>query len=301
MTNEAAPRFEEIFYTQRNGLRLHARRYPAVTGASGRPAVCLPGLTRNCRDFHELALALSAGPSARDVYALDMRGRGLSDYDRDWRNYAVPIEAQDVIDFMAMTELHEPAIIGTSRGGLITMVLASVQPGIVGPVVLNDIGPVIEAKGLGRIASYVGRTPVPRDWSEAGTLVRELFGRAFSGVAENEWEAIARQMFNDRNGRPAQAYDPSLGRAMSVLDGPVPALWPQFQSLRTKPVLVIRGQNSDLLSAETISEMHRRHPRLSALVVAGEGHAPLLRDAPTIAAISEFLATNDTFEAAAPA
>lgn len=296
MTAVRERRFEDLPFTQRGGLRLYARKYPALVphrDRPRRPVLCLAGLTRNCRDFHELAVALSEGMGARDVYALDYRGRGLSDHDRDWRNYAVPIEAQDVIDFMQMAGLHDAGIVGTSRGGLITMVLAAVQPGLVGPVVFNDIGPVIEAKGLGRIASYVGRTPVPRDWAEGAKVVRELFGKSFPALDEREWEAIARQLFNETSGRPSPGYDPALGRVMSVLDGPIPALWPQFDALARKPLLVIRGELSDLLSVETVEAMQRRHANITSIQVPGQGHAPLLRDAPTIAAIANFFAATD--------
>src|SRR5262245_48977365 len=137
--------YEDIFYTARDGLKLHARRYPAApTAAPGRTVVCLAGLTRNGRDFHDLAVALSRRPgSPRTVFTIDYRGRGLSAFDSDWRNYAVQIEMLDVIDFITLEGLHDVAMIGTSRGGLITMLLAAVQPTAIGAVVLNDIGPVI--------------------------------------------------------------------------------------------------------------------------------------------------------------
>lgn len=294
-TNAGEPAFEDFFVTVRDGLKLHARRYIArgATKHIARPAVCLPGLTRNGRDFHDLALALSGGPAARDVYTLDSRGRGLSDHDKDWRNYVVPVEMQDVVDVMASQGLHDAALIGTSRGGLITMVMAAAQPGLIGVAVLNDIGPVIEQKGLTRIAGYVGRTPLPGTWAEAARLVRDMNVRAFPAVPDGQWEAIARQLFNEKDGRPVPGYDPELSRSLSVLDGPMPALWPQFDALKRVPVLVLRGETSDLLSDETVSAMALRHPRLTSRTVAGEGHAPWLRDQPTQAAIAEFLAGTD--------
>lgn len=282
--------FEEIYFTARDGLRLHARFYPAA-GARARPALCLAGLTRNVRDFHDLAVALSRDEHApRPVFALDYRGRGLSDHDPDWRNYSVPIEMLDVIDFMTFAEIREVAVIGTSRGGLITMLMAAAQPSTVGAVVLNDIGPVIEHDGLMRIAGYVGQTPLPRTWAEATQMVRDLNARSFPRVSQRTWEELARQFFNERNGKPAPGYDAKLGRAFSVLDGPMPALWPQFEALKRVPVLVLRGEYSDILSAATVEEMRRRHPFLQALTVAGQGHAPLLKDEPTISAVLRFLA-----------
>lgn len=282
---------EEIYFSARDGLKLHARRYGAHSENRGRvrPVLCLPGLTRNGRDFHDLAVALSSDPtSPRDVYTLDYRGRGLSAFDPDWRNYAVPIEMLDVLDFITVAGLESVAVIGTSRGGLISMIMAAARPAVIGALVLNDIGPVVERAGLARISAYVGRVPLPNSWGDATKLVRDLNKRAFTTVSDQEWEAVARQMYNERNGRPAPGYDPKLSNSLSVLDGPMPSLWPQFEALRRIPLLVLRGANSDLLSPETVEEMRRRHANFSAITVPNQGHAPLLKDAPTIGAIQAF-------------
>ncbi|MFN0217511.1 MAG: alpha/beta fold hydrolase [Hyphomicrobium sp.] len=289
--------FEDMTFTARDGLRLYGRRYPAAgsPARSGRrPVLCLAGLTRNSRDFHDVARALSQhAVTPRTVYTLDVRGRGMSEHDSDWRNYAVPIEMHDVIDYMTVLGLFDAGIIGTSRGGLITMVLAAVQPTRIGAVVLNDIGPVIETDGLMRIASYVGRIPTPKTWTDATRTVRELTARDFPNMTDADAEALARQLFNERNGRPISGYDGKLAKCLSVLDGPIPQLWPQFGALSRVPVMCIRGGNSDLLSEKTVAEMGRRHPNFTSVTAAGEGHAPLLRDAPTIAAIAKFFAAAD--------
>ncbi len=291
----ASANFTAINFTAGDGLSLYGRHYRANHKGHARPVLCLAGLTRNSRDFDSLAVALSQHPQTpRDVYTLDMRGRGGSSHDSDWRNYAVPVELQDVIDFMTMTGLHDAGIVGTSRGGLITHVLAAAQPTRLGAVVLNDIGPVIEVDGLLRIAGYVGRTPMPKNWIEAARIVRELSNRDFPGMTDADADAVARQLFNERNGRPAAGYDKKISRSFSILDGPIPALWPQFEAMKHVPVMVIRGANSDLLSRATVEEMHRRHPRLTSLEVPAQGHAPLLRDAPTINAIASFFAATDT-------
>lgn len=288
----AAATYEDMFYTTRDGLRLHARHYPAARegNAQPRPVVCLAGLTRNGRDFHEFAVALSGdSPQARNVYTLDYRGRGESQWDPDWKNYSVPVEALDVIDFLTMAGLHDVALIGTSRGGFVSMALAAIQPRFIGAVVLNDIGPVIDQKGLTRISAYVGRMPLPRDWPEAAKIVADMSRKAFPAVAASEWEPVARAWFNEKNGRPAQGYDPKLSHALSVLDGPMPELWPQFEALKHVPVLTLRGEKSDILSAATVEEMRRRHPAFSDFTVPGQGHAPLLRDAASITTIRKFL------------
>jgi pimeloyl-ACP methyl ester carboxylesterase len=285
--------WSDIHFSARDGLRLYARHYPAA-GSGRRPVLCLAGLTRNARDFHDLATVLSqAGEAGRDVYAIDCRGRGRSGHDRDWHNYTVLVELNDVLDFMTLRGLTEAAIIGTSRGGLIAMLMAALRPCAIGAVVLNDIGPVIEREGLARIVAYVGRVPLPADWKEATELVREMNRRQFPAVPAEQWADYARAWFNDDNGLPAPGYDPNISRSISLMDGPMPELWPQFTALARVPVLAIRGENSDVLSARTLEEMRARHPRLEAITVPGQGHAPLLKDSRTIGAIAEFLARAD--------
>ncbi|MBI1386211.1 MAG: alpha/beta fold hydrolase [Rhizobiales bacterium] len=287
--------WHDIFFTVRDGLRLHARHYPAHASPR-RPLVCLPGLTRNARDFHRIAERLSdPNRHRRAVYALDYRGRGLSDHDPDWKNYSPYIEALDVLDFLSMQRLHDVAILGTSRGGIIAMIIATLRPTAIGAAILNDIGPVIERDGLARIIGYVGKVPVPETWQEARDLVREMNRRDFPSLSNDDWMAVARQMFNDDNGAPASSYDRALSRAFSNLDleGPIPQMWPQFRALARNPVLAIRGANSDILSEATLERMVAEAPDLRAHRVAGEGHAPLLRDAPTITAIEEFLFKTD--------
>ena len=295
MTLDPMSAARSITFSSRDGLRLHARCYDAP--ASKRPPVlCLAGLTRNCRDFHDLALALSTGPQARTVYALDSRGRGLSQFDRNWRNYAVPVETQDAIDFTIMAGLHGATIVGTSRGGLLAMIMAALQPTTIGAVVLNDIGPVIERDGLARISGYVGRMPLPATWREAATLVGEMSRRNFPDVTAEHWAQAARAWYNEKDGRPAPGYDPAIGRGVSVTGAPLPQFWPQFLALSQVPVLVVRGENSDILSAQTHAEMLRRHPDCGTLSVSRQGHAPLLKDRPSIDAIARFVAAAEAGE-----
>ena len=285
--------WNDIYFTSRDGLRLYARHY-AVPGSVRRPAVCLAGLSRNSRDFHDLAVALSKpDETGRDVYCLDYRGRGRSQHDADWKNYSILIELNDALDFMTMRGLHNAAMIGTSRGGLITMLMAVLRPAAIGAAVLNDIGPVIEPEGLARIVAYIGRVPLPATWKEAADLVAEMHRRQFPAVTAQQWAEFARQVFNDDNGLPAPSYDANLAKAISLVAAEVPDLWPQFVALSHAPMLVLRGENSDILSAKTLSEMQLRHPRLDAVTVKGQGHAPLLKDAPTISAVSRFLAQAD--------
>ena len=286
--------WQDITITSRDGLRLYGRHYEAKQASSRRPVLCLAGLTRNSRDFDVIARALSKpGQSARDVYTFDCRGRGGSDYASNWKDYAVPIEMLDVQDFMASQHLHDTAIIGTSRGGLIAMVLAAVQPSLIGPVVLNDVGPVIAAEGLARISGYVGSTPTPRNWDDAARQLAQANAQHFPAITNDEWMAVAKQLYEDKDGRPSPGYDPNLARTLSVTDGAIPELWPQFMALKRMPCFVVRGANSDLLSAQTVEAMVQRHPNCRSFTVDGQGHAPLLRDDPTINEIQSFLAATD--------
>jgi len=152
---------------------------------------------------------------------------------------------------------------------------------------------VIEREGLARIVAYVGRVPLPADWKEATDLVTEMNRRQFTAVSPQQWEEFARAVFNDDNGLPAPGYDPGLTQAISMMDGPMPELWPQFTALGHVPLLAIRGENSDILSDKTFAEMRTRHPRMTAVTVRGQGHTPLLMDGPTIGAIADFLARSD--------
>ena len=290
---QSKPIYDDVGFTARDGLQLYARHYPAPSSAL-RPVLCLPGITRNSRDFDVIATRLSTDPlRARPVFTLDSRGRGRSDHDRDPKHYTVPIEMRDVLDFLTARSLSHVAVLGTSRGGLIAMAMAAAQPSAIGCVILNDIGPVVDHEGLSRIASYIGRVPVPHSWADAGRIVRDMNARQFTRITETEWVDIARQLFNEADGRPIPGYDPQLSNALSVLDGPMPALWNQFEALKRFPLMVLRGENSDILSAETVEEMQRRHPDITAHVVRWEGHAPWLRDDHTIAEVSTFLARYD--------
>lgn len=290
--NEA---WEEIRFTSNTGLTLYARHYGRPQEGL-RPVICLPGLTRNSADFHDLAYFLANHPSRpRDVYCPDYRGRGESDWDPDWRNYSPIIEMLDVIDLMAIRGLEHATVIGTSRGGIIGMLIAVMRPNAISALILNDIGPEIETAGLARIMGYAGKVPVPPSWEEATELVRSMNKRFFTALDNDDWEGFARQLFKEQDGRPAQSYDYKLGNALSEIDisQKIPTMWPQFEAITRMPVLVLRGENSDILSAKTVLEMERRHPRLSSITVHAQGHAPLLKDRFTLGILADFLRETD--------
>jgi pimeloyl-ACP methyl ester carboxylesterase len=290
-----AMNWQDITFTAHDGLRLYGRRY-GRPDSGRRPVLCLAGLTRNCRDFHDLAAALSNHPLyPREVFCLDYRGRGRSDYDPNWRNYNPWIEMIDTLDFMAISGLSKVTVLGTSRGGIIAMLMAVTRPAAIGAVVFNDIGPVIETAGLARMMGYAGKVPLPPSWESATELVRAIGRRDFTALSDQTWGELARQWFNDKDGRPAPGYDPNLMKALEEVDitKKMPEMWPQFEALKRWPTLVIRGKNSDLLSAKTVTEMARRHPRLASVEIPDQGHAPLLKDRFSISLIADFLREAD--------
>ena len=295
-----AVQVQSLFLSASDGLRLHARDWqPAQSVAAevGLPLVCLPGLARTAADFDVLAASVCAGVGCkpRRVIALDYRGRGLSEFDRNWRNYDMMVENQDILTALTGLGVEEGEFLGTSRGGLHLMVLAATRPGMLRRVILNDIGPVIEAKGLARIRGYVGKLPAPNSWDDAVDLCKHIMSAHFSGLKDADWLSYAQLTFQEKSGKFVPRYDTKLMKVLEAmdLDVPLPVLWPQFNGLRHVPMLVLRGEQSDLLSQATLVQMGKMHPECRIHVVAGQGHAPLLIDDPTIAIVTSFLAEGD--------
>lgn len=284
--------YDDLFVTADDGLRLYARDYrPWTDGAL--PVICLPGLTRTAEDFHDLAEALSRDPSRpRRVLSLDYRGRGRSDWDQDWRNYDIKVELNDTMRLLTAAGIERAVFIGTSRGGLITMALSAAQPELIAGAILNDVGPILEIPGLMRIRSYVGKLPTPRTMTEAAEILRRMSGTQFPRYTDEQWEKMTRGTWRESGDGLALSYDPNLMKTLEALDleAPLPDLWPLFEAMKSFPVLAIRGGNSDLLTAETLQMMQERHPRLTAVTVPDQGHAPSL-DGDLIRTIKEFIAT----------
>lgn len=269
-------RFRDLFVSAADGLRLYARDYGPDLGEA-LPVVCLPGLARTSEDFHALAEALAHdGTRPRRVLALDYRGRGRSEWDKDWRNYDVRIELNDTLQVLTVAGIEAAVFVGTSRGGLITMALGAVRPTLLRGAVLNDVGPVIEGKGLARIRGYIGKLPQPRTMQEAGQILRRMSDAQFPLFTDEQWERMARGTWAEEDGRLVLRYDPSLMKTLEAFDleMPLPVLWPLFEGLASIPVLAIRGGNSDLLTAATLKTMQDKHPRLTAITVPDQGHAP---------------------------
>jgi len=273
--------YRDLFVSASDGLRLYARDYgPREENAL--PVVCLPGLARNSQDFHALAEALGLDVERpRRVLALDYRGRGRSEWDPDWRHYDIGTELSDVLQVLIAAGIEKAVFVGTSRGGLITMALSAARPTLLAGIVLNDIGPVIERQGLIRIRNYVGKLPLPKTMQEGAEILKQLSDAPFPAFGQAQWASMARGTWHEKDGRLTLSYDPSLMKPLEALDleSPIPDLWDLFGGLAPYPVLAIRGENSDLLSAHTLGAMQERHPGLTAITVPGQGHAPLLEGA----------------------
>jgi pimeloyl-ACP methyl ester carboxylesterase len=287
----AAPEPRSIFVSAPDGLPLHVRLWGSRT-ALGLPVLCLPGLARTTSDFETLAAGLTGSvPPRRAVYALDYRGRGRSGYDRNLANYSFAVELADLLAVLTALDIGRAVFIGTSRGGLLTMMLGSVRPGAIAGVVLNDIGPVIDPKGLVRIKGYVGKLPQPTSFEDAATVLRRLFGAQFPALAEDDWLAFAHRTFYERDGRLVPNYDPRLAETLRSVDveRPLPALWNEFDALKDIPVLVVRGANSDILAPPTVKAMRARRKDMRTIEIPDQGHAPLLAEPATIARIQAFI------------
>ena len=284
--------YVNLFVSALDGLRLYARDYGPRAGRA-LPVVCLPGLARTSADFHALARALSQDDKRpRRVVALDYRGRGRSDYDRNWKNYDVKVELNDVLQVLTVAGIEEAVFVGTSRGGIITMALSVARPALIRGAVLNDIGPGIEGKGLARIRGYIGKLPPPANEREAVEILKNLMSARFTALPDEAWTSFARATWKEEGGRLVLDYDPALMRTLETVDleAPIPPLWGLFEGLKRVPVLALRGANSDLLSAETVEAMKAAHPRLEAVTVPDQGHAPLLQGREIVQRIGRFLA-----------
>jgi pimeloyl-ACP methyl ester carboxylesterase len=299
-TSDAAER--NVFVTAQDGLRLHVREYGSRLGPA-LPVVCLPGLTRTVADFATLAPALAVGRQGRRVIAIDSRGRGQSAYDSNPANYNLAVELGDVVTVLTALGIGSAVFIGSSRGGLLTMLLGVAHPTAIAGAVLHDIGPVIEQKGLARIKSYVGKLPRPRNFTEGAEILRRLFDSQFPKLSPEQWLASAQNTWKTEDGELKPTYDVRLANTLTEIDieRPLPALWNEFDALARVPILLIRGANSDILSAGTVTAMQAHHPDMEVIEVPDEGHVPLLDSAELIGRIAKFIETCDPAARAAAA
>ncbi len=263
-------------YSALDGLNLYY-----TDEGTGLPVLCLSGLTRNTADFDYVTPHLS---ECR-LIKTDYRGRGQSEWAKDYMTYAIPVEVGDVLALMDHLNLEKAAILGTSRGGLVAMGMGVAAPDRILGVAFNDIGPVIEPVGLEVIKNYIGRNPVWKTHAEAAREMPKVM-TGFTNVPESRWMEEVKKLYNETGEGLEITYDPKLRDA--VLDAgaqPSPDLWPFFDALIGKPMAVIRGANSDLLSADTVAEMVRRAPDLIVADVPDRAHIPYLDEPASVAAL----------------
>ena len=276
----------DVYYRCADGLRLYARDYAGPH--EGAPAIlCLPGLTRNSKDFVALAEHLRL---RNRVICPDLRGRGRSGRDSDPARYRPDVYVADIWTLADVLRLPRFSIIGTSLGGLMAMMMAAQTPARIDRIVINDIGPEIDPKGIARISGHVGKSAPVATWKDAARQTAQINGIAFPDYGDADWMDMARNLYIQEGTAPVLDYDPMISRGLAT-GSAAPDLWPLFDALAPKPVLALRGALSDMLSAATFAQMKKRHTLLEGVVVTGRGHAPALNEPEAIAAIDRFFAT----------
>ncbi len=279
------PGWRDHYWWSHDGLRLHARHYPAQRGAAGPPLLCIPGLTRNARDFEALAPALAA---YGDVYALDLRGRGESAYAADPMSYVPLTYVQDVVRLLDGLDIGRCAIIGTSLGGIVGMILAAAEPGRVAGLVLNDVGPAIEQAGLARIRSYVGAAQAQPTWLHAARMVAATNAGIYPDFGIDDWLRMVKRSHRlSAEGRIVPDYDRRIAEPFRMPGGEAGVdLWPAYKALKAIPILIVRGALSDILAADIATEMAAYHPAATLLTLPAVGHAPTLDEPEAATAIA---------------
>ena len=277
-----------------DGLGLFVREYPAETPAQGHvdlgvPVFCLHGLTRNSRDFEIVAPRMAA--LGRRVIAMDVRGRGRSDWDATPARYQPPVYAQDALRVLDQLSIERAVFLGTSMGGLITMVVAATAPARIEAAILNDIGPTIDPRGIARIVSYAGQSEPRGTWEDAAAALAATQGVAFPGADAAFWMTFARRTYRRRSdGRLETDYDPAIAQGFTGSTTPAPDLKPLFAALAPIPTLLLRGALSDILSRDGVDEMLALKPDLEVAEVPNVGHAPTLEEPSAWLPIVDFLA-----------
>lgn len=283
--------YSDRWWTSGDGLRLHARDYAGAEGPAKLPVICIHGLTRNARDFEDVAPAIAA--AGRRVLALDVRGRGLSAYDPQPMNYHPGTYALDVATLMDASGIAKAVFLGTSMGGLITMTLSALRPALISAAIINDVGPEVSPVGLARIAAYAGKSAPVETWEDAAAYCRHNNQIALPDYTDADWMAFARRCFKDGpDGKPVIDYDPDISVPIRAAGAKAlaPNLWPMFKKLaKGRPLMTIRGQTSDILDPKVAQRMRKTAPHMRYVEVPGVGHAPMLTESAAAEAIQQFL------------
>lgn len=277
-------------YTAQDGLQLFFNDWGEPDWPAT-PVLCLPGLTRNSRDFAGLARRLShpAQPRPRRVIAPDLRGRGRSAYDPDWRNYNARTYLDDIRHLLTLLGIERVIVVGVSMGGLLGMAMATAMPTVLAGLVINDIGPAIDSGGSGRILNYVSADRPQPDWPSAAQHLRKMLP-TLSLRGEDEWLEFARATFREGDdGLLHFDWDTNLIRPLGREMSSGVDLWALWRAFGRKPALVIRGELSDILSEATLARMAVEKPDLRQFTLPGVGHAPTLNEPPVREVMDDFL------------
>ncbi len=273
------------FYKSSDGLNLYYRDFGS--DRDGTPVICLPGLTRNNRDFEDLANHLS---DRRRVITTDLRGRGFSEYDPEWTNYHPLTYVNDIWTLLDHLGIAQVVVIGTSLGGLCSMVMAATDGARVAGVIINDIGPEINPEGIARVQEYTGRVPPVSSWDEAIEQTRTIYGDWLPGLSDDNWKKMAWRAYReDENGVPRLDIDNNIGEAVRKVGPQKGDPWELFDALSDKPVTLLWGVMSDILTQDIIDKMLTRKPDLNVIAVPNRGHVPLLDEPECLAAIDAFM------------
>jgi pimeloyl-ACP methyl ester carboxylesterase len=278
--------WRDRFWNSSDGLRLHYRDYP---GPADRPPIlCLPGLTRNARDFEPVADRMAG---EWRVIAVDFRGRGGSQHDPNPANYVPPTYAADVLKLLDQLGIADAVFFGTSLGGIVTMLLSTSDPERIAGAIINDIGPVIEEAGVERLRTYVGKGGAFRSWAEAAEATAARNRLVFPDYTADDWERFARRLASERpDGTIQSDYDMAIAQPFATSNGMGADPWRMVVGLADKPVLIVRGETSDLFSGETAQQMAEALPKAELVTVPGIGHAPYLDEPEAAAGIDRLLA-----------
>lgn len=281
------PDYRAGYYRSQDNLRLYFRDYPADPGAEEKlPLLCLPGVARNSKDFASLARRQNG---KRRVICPDYRGRGLSDYAKDWQQYQPPMVLGDVVDLLASLNCHRVIACGTSFGGFLSMALAVRAPVLLAGVILNDVGPDVDHTGRKRVMGYIGRDLPQPDWPAAVQYLRRNF-TMLSLESDEDWLEFAQATFREgSDGQLHSNWDPKIAQPFLQTSGPPPNLWALFRALRPFPLLSLRGEISDILTPRTFEHMAREIPHQRQVTVPAVGHAPSLVETASQEAIAAFL------------
>jgi len=284
-------KYSDCWYQSSDGLRLYARDYHCrdMDKPEAETVLCMHGLTRNSADFTGLAEHLC---ERYRVISVDQRGRGRSDYDSVAANYTPATYVQDMFTLLDKLRLTEAILVGTSMGGLMAFIMAAMQPQRVRGMIINDIGPEVDSRGLERIRGYVGKSAPVQSWDEAVRQCRAINGIAFADFSDEQWLDFAQGVYREENGALVLAYDPAIAQPMEAEGSSAvpPDLWPIFERSAAIPMLVVRGADSDILSPECVAGMRARRSQLAVAEIPHRGHAPTLTEPASLVAIDAFLA-----------